>query len=97
MASVVSVEKRILLVPLSKMMLRDRVKIELVLPFTDTLGEVSDQVEPVDANEAKIGVPVNLVLSIPPSVNSAFPTARGVRYMLKRDGKPWFTRLAKNP
>lgn len=53
-----------LLVPLSKMMLRDLVKIELVLPFTDSLGEFRTQAEPVEAVEANIGDPFRDIISV---------------------------------
>lgn len=79
------------------MIVRDCFNTELVLPLTDRLGEVSSQVAPVEANLANTGVPVNFVLSVPPIVISALPTALGVRYKLNRDGNPWFTKLAKNP
>jgi hypothetical protein len=59
LTSVVFVEKRILLVPLSKMMVRGAFKREFVLPFIASPGEVSSQCEPpaAAAREANIGVP----------------------------------------
>lgn len=54
----VAVENKILLVPLSNMMLRWTFRTEVVLPFTDKRGEASRQVEEVPAGkEAKIGLP----------------------------------------
>lgn len=55
----VSVEKRTLLVPLSKMIVRDCFNTELVLPLTDRLGEVSSQVAPAETAFANTGVPIS--------------------------------------
>lgn len=46
------------------MILRDLVKIELVLPLTDSLGEVNCQAELVVASEANMGVPYEGIISI---------------------------------
>jgi hypothetical protein len=57
LTSAMFVEKRTLLVPLSKMMLRGAFKREFVLPFTASPGEASSQSPPLEVMEANIGVP----------------------------------------
>lgn len=59
LTSVVSVEKRMLLVPLSNMILRDRDNREVVRPLTDTPGEERDQCESLVGRGANIGLPSN--------------------------------------
>ena len=46
------------------MMLRDWVKIEFVLPLTDSLGEFRVQVAPLEANEANRGVPGDMISAL---------------------------------
>jgi hypothetical protein len=92
-------------VPESKIMSRDCFRTDVVLPFTDILGEVSDQVgEPALGSGANLRVPacvqyteyalkklsfslLNFVLSIPPTINSAPPTAFGVTNKLNNAGR----------
>lgn len=54
------------------------------MPFTATAEEFSFQNDPAPVTGMKVGVPLNLEVSIPPRVSSADPTELGVRKRLKR-------------
>lgn len=55
------------------------------------------EVRQCDDPDRRNHVPENLLVSIPPRVNSALPTLFGVRNKLKSDGSPCDTKPAKNP
>ena len=82
--SVVVVSNKMLLVPESKMISRAVLRAEVVLPLTEIPDELSSQSPSLEDKVAYVRSPLNLELSMPPMVNSAFPAFCGVRYRLNK-------------
>jgi hypothetical protein len=79
LTSVVDLGKHRLLVPESKITVRLVSSVLVVLPLTEIPVEGNSQLPLEEGCVMKVNEPLNFVSSTPPRVNSAWPTAFGVR------------------